>query len=281
MGIKHSVGDKNDMGKKAENRPEDVAIVRQLLNFQIIYNISFSNKKLKDIHYLPLHGIGDMTATIDAIRAYQLLILKLPGKTGRIEPNDVTIKALLGTMVEMAGYHREAEIHAENKALAKYKLLQALNSDELEYMDLNGETKCLIELLLKPDADDKYIPPTLGITSASLQNLEYINNAPNDRPPSPPETKATSLLDYIEQNCRSKHTISDFINMLIKKQVEIEDALNQFRHTDDWTRISFADDARTIGPGAAYKKLMVWFINQKLNKNSVYSCVGQNIDVTN
>lgn len=281
MGIKCSVGDKDDKGKKAVNLPEDVALVRQLLNFQIIYNISFSNNKLKDIHYLPIHGIGDMTATIDVIRAYQLLILKLPGSTGRIEPNDTTIKALLGTMIEMAGYNREAEIHAENKPLAKYKLLQALNSDELEYMDLDGETECLIELLLKPNADDKYIPETIGVTTANLQNLAYIQNAPNNTPPSPPETTATSLLTYIEQNCRSKHTISDFIDMLIKKQVEIKDALNQFRNTDEWTRNSFADDARTIGSGAAYRKLMLWFITQKLNKNSIYSCIGQKIDVTN
>jgi hypothetical protein len=277
MGIKYSIGDKDENGKKAVNFQEDVALVRQMLNFHIAFA---THKELKTLDYLPGDGIGDMAKTILAIRTFQIHVLKLSGKTGRIEPNDRTIKELLNISNIMEYKRTLPEIHADNKALTKYKLTQALYSEEIEYMDLNGETKCLIELLLKPNVDDNYIPPTPGVTSAILQNLEYINNAPPDRPPPPPETVTLSLLSYIELNSRSKHTISEFIKMLITKQCEIEDALNQFRLTDDWTRNSFANEARTIGPGAAYRKLMVWFIDQRLNKNSIYSCVGQSIDET-
>lgn len=261
MALKGSVGDKKANGQQSENHSTDVITVRVLLNFHIVFN-----PLLKGLPMLPVTGNGDMTETIRAIRSFQLLVLNLNNIDGRVDKNGTTIKALMGKVSGMP------EVHATDEELVNYKLRQARDSDEIEYMDIGGETSCLINLLLKSDSNDRYF------NKSAVK--EYIKNAPHDRPPKPPDEAAWHLKNYVKKYGVKKHTISDFIEFLRQDvRLEVVGGMGEFRMTDEWTRQAI-DDSRTIGPGAAYRKLMVWFIEQKVDKNSVYACIGTDIDIT-
>lgn len=259
----------NSVGKNGVNMNNDLVVIQVLINIHIAFD-----PRLRGAMPLVTSGKLNLKNTISAIITFQTIVMKINDESvGRIEPNDKTLKSLTGQVFGMPEFHPDLDVRLN------YKLKLALYSDEIEYMDLDGNTTKLINLLLDPNSDDHYFPKKTG--NKLIQTLEYIENAPHDRPPSPPEEASKSLKKYIKNKLTSIHTTREFIDFLQQDvSLEVELGLEQFRLTDEWTRQSFADSARTIGPGAAYRKLMMWFIDQKLNKNSIYSCIATDIDVT-
>jgi hypothetical protein len=256
------------VGRKGANKNNDLVAIQVLLNMHIVFDY-----RLKEMQPIITSGTRNLENTIAGIIAFQTLVMGINNETvGRIEPKDDTFKALTGNVFGMP------EVHLDIETRLNYKLKLAFYSDELEYMDLDGNTTRLVNILLDPNGDDDYFPKK--ISGKLIQSLEYIENAPHDRPPPPPGDVAASLKKYVGRKFASKHTTRDFIEFLQQDvRLEVESGLEQFRLTDEETR-QMIDSTRTIGPGIAYRELMMWFINQKLNKNSIYSCVATDIDVT-
>lgn len=89
MGLKGSVGADKSNGSSSENFPNDVLIVRNLLNVHIKYNPDFIREELRQ---LPTIGTRDMGETIRAIKTFQTYVLEKRKPTGRIDPGDVTLR---------------------------------------------------------------------------------------------------------------------------------------------------------------------------------------------
>src|SRR5262245_43595023 len=148
MGLYGSVGAKKDDGRRSENYPQDVRIVRKLLNIHIKYNPQFRKDGFAQ---LPLNGTHEMSETIRAIMEYQMYMLNNQQPSGRIDPLDNVLKALINGDVP-GKPAPPAELLAPIEDQIHNQLTRAYYSDDWGPLVLDqetvGEIKSMIKLLL-------------------------------------------------------------------------------------------------------------------------------------
>lgn len=268
MSVKGSVGAKVN-GRRADNLPNDVTYVRSLLNFHILFNSAFKNENFTVLP-IPMFVDQDMTETIRAISTYQMYMMKVQQPSGRIDPHDATIKALV--LGDVPGMPRP-DTHAPIADRIHNKLLRVKDNDFLAFYDQNGEIEKMIDMLLEnKNADDGYI------------RHMYLNG--NDT-----EVQDYRLENYIK-NPIAGVTTPGPIDFLCSVKGRIEEGMEMSQ--DNLTRLVariageiragysgyFVCDAKhslnlspsTTGPYAASKNVEEWFKTKFADRNSIYSC---------
>ena len=265
MSLKGSVGAKKANGKPSENLLPDVIRVQLLLNFLIAFS-----PKMKPLEVITSIGIitnSENDPTILAIIWYQRHILNKPdgSVTGRIDVGDLAIRTLEGE----AGGIEFPDPLAPIETRIMNKLIQARYSDELAYYesihDLKGQMVCMLNKLTdNPSVDDSYL------TSNSVRN--YIEFAPNDKPPGRVEDIAISVKGMIRLEGMKCKTTEAFIKFLIEISESIRDGIRTTSQTDEWDRAAISGKDETIGPGFAVLMVETWLQKHRDDKNSIYNC---------
>lgn len=274
MGLKGSVGANKRDGHKSENFPNDVLCVRNLLNIHIKHNRVFKGEKFTQ---LPTNGTRDMSETIRAIRTFQMHVLTPPKRypTGRIDPGDETLKALVlgnvpGQPTEPLAPIRD-QIHNQ--------LIRALHYDYWALYDSfegtdENEIKRMIELLLyDPKADDQYIRDRYfeGDSQLKDERLEsYIKKAePNTVPPPISFTcSVRGLMKTVDDKLKYKST-DEVVRFLVRISGEMHVAYGQYWQYDSET---LSMEPSVKGPKAASLNVAAWFKMKFSDPHSIYHC---------
>ena len=268
MSIKNSVG-ANLPGKKAANHPDDVTYVRTLLNFHIFFNPTFQKEKFKPLP-IPMFVDTKMDETIRAIRVFQMYELKIQQPSGRIDPRDPTIKALvLGDVPGMP----KAETLAPFEDRFRNKLLRISEDDFLNFYDLNGEIRKMIDLLLNdPNADDRYIRHMYLQGDTEVQDTrleEYIKNPIAGVTTPGPIDFFCSVKGRIKEEGMSL-PLEGLTRLIARIAGEMRAGYSGYFVCDAKHALNLS--ASTTGPYAASKNIGDWFQAQFANTNSIYHC---------
>lgn len=258
MALKGSVGNKKN-GRRAENNPQDVLVVRTMLNLQLMCNPLLNNKGLAPLLVTP--HVGDMTATIKAIEAFQLYVVGRNdfsvSVNGRIDPGDRTYKALVNgeSLPTASRASTEDQIHNKLLGALEYEYWETVTRDP-------QEMKCLInKLLYNPEVDDKYLQ------ARALE--DYIRSAPPAAPPAAINFQV-SVRGRIKESGLKKHSTEAFVKFLVGVVDEIQEGYNVFQVTTGKHTLSLSESPN--GMYAASKNVEDWMMKRFDDKNSVYSC---------
>jgi hypothetical protein len=267
MGLKGSVGEKSG------NHPSDVASVRALLNFHILFNPSMK-QEIKAT--LPILGGGPMGDTITAIRAFQLYVLN--GRaTGRIEPGDTTYKALIGKVEGMP----VVETLAPARDRLHNKLTQLLHDDLRDVylaksLDPAREAGlkpklCILNKLLLPDVDDAFL--------AEATVWDYVNkDQPGIRLGGP--IKESSAKGYLIQGMKTTRSMEAFARLISDLyEKEILGALQELNKATSGESGSqrYKLDGTLSELYMATTNVQEWIVQHNKNRKSIYSCLTLNI----
>ena len=260
MGIKGSVGGKKNK-KNADNNHSDVVFVQGLLNYHIMFN-----PKMRALATFPLTG-GDMPQTIAAIVFFQRDVLGHSPATGRIEPGDKTINALMGKVDGMP------EVVAPAGDRLHKKLLEARNDDFLGlYLGDEIEVKtCMIDLLLLPDVDDAYL--------AEAVVYDYLNkNQPGIKLGGQP--KESYLKKALIKEMDKKYSTEAFVGLINRLYSnEILGGLQEYNKAAnvETAAIRFKEDGTRSELSIAIENVQEWLLQHNKNPKSIYHCLNLNV----
>lgn len=271
MGLKGSVGANKRDGRKSENYPNDVLCVRNLLNIHIKYNPVFVKERFTQ---LPVIGTTKMSETIRAIKTFQMHVLSSQKPTGRIDPGDNTLKAL----VLEEGVNRPTEPLAPIADQIHNQLIRALHSSDLNIFDSDkgreGELKAMIKLLLyDPKADDSYIRDRYFEGNSELKDKrleEYIKKAePNTVPRAINFTcSVRGLMKTPEGKLKFKST-EEVVRFLARVSDEMYVSYSQYQL---YIVETLSMRSSIYGPKAAATNLEIWFRAKFADPHSIYHC---------
>lgn len=272
MGLKGSVGANKASGSRSENFPNDVLCVRNLLNIHIKHDLYFTKENFRQ---LPINGTHDMGETIRAIKMFQMHVLKIQRPTGRVDPGDATLKALV--LGEVPGQLTEPlapiadQIHNQLIRAFHYDYWGLLGLAE----GLEGEIKSMIKLLLyDPEVNDSYIRDRyfVGESPTKDPRLEnYIKEAdPNTVPPFVNTiTCSVRGLMKTEDGKRKYKSIDEVVRFLARVSDEMYVAYCQFY---EYEKDTLYQDPSIYGQKAAATNVKVWFKIRFADPHSIYHC---------
>ncbi len=265
MGLKGSVG------AKADNFPNDVRNVRDLLNVHIKHNPDFIKEKVPQ---LPINGTHDMGETIRAIKTFQMYVLNIQKPTGRIDPGDRTWQELWSPPIG-----RPVDPVAPIDDRIHNQLLMARDSDYLDIFDSGegrkGEIKCMIDLLLSdPSVDDRYIRDRYfeGGSPRKDTSLElYIKNADPDTVPPPINFtfKVRGMMKTLEGQLTYAST-DQVVRFLAGVSDEMYVAYTQHIDYDALYALNLSPTLH--GPYAASRNVEDWLKTRFSDPHSIYHC---------
>ncbi|HMS43005.1 MAG TPA: hypothetical protein PKE69_22440, partial [Pyrinomonadaceae bacterium] len=268
MSIRGSVGAKKANGQKSENYPEDVFYVRVWLNRQILWNPIFKKAGFKK-QLSTIIAIADEKETIQAIKAFQMYILKIQNPPGRIDPSSRTME-----MLEFSGTpgYLNPDDFATKEAKTDLKLI-AVSKSNLLLLDLKGEIRCMVDMLLNnPNVDDRYLVNRFyeGESQRVDPRMEqYIKDANPSIPP-PPINFEYRLKNRLINEEEKYLTTESFFKFIVRLAMEIHSGYTaHFTFTGKHT-LSLSPSNN--GQYAASKNVEDWFKARFADKNSIYSC---------